>query len=219
MDYSPLIISIKTSVIATVLAFILGIIAANKVRKTLKFRGIIDGIFTLPMVLPPTVLGFFLLIVLGKNSFIGKIFSLIDISIIFSWQATVIAATVVAFPLMYRTTLSAFEQIDENLIYAAQTLGLSEVSIFWKVIFPNSISGIIGGTILAFARALGEFGATMMIAGNIRGKTQTLAIAIYTSVQNGDRTTAYIWTVVIMIISFTMIILMNYFNHYQKMKK
>ncbi len=219
MDYSPLIISLKTSILATLLTFLLGMFAANKVRKVKRFRGFLDGIFILPMVLPPTVLGFFLLILFGNNSIVGNLLSFLHVDIIFSWKATVVASTVVAFPLMYRTTLSAFDEIDENIIYAAQTLGMSEFKIFWQIIFPNSRSGILGGTIMAFARALGEFGATMMIAGNIQGKTQTIPIAIYTAVQGGDRLTAYRWTLVVMLFSFTMMVLMNYFNRHQKLKR
>lgn len=219
MDHSPLVISLKTSIVATLLAFILGLFMANKVRKIKRFRGLLDGIFTLPMVLPPTVLGFFLLIVFGKNSLIGKVLNSMHIEIIFSWEATVIAASVVSFPLIYRTTLSAFDEIDENIIHAAQTLGMSNLKIFWTIIIPNSISGILGGGIMAFARALGEFGATMMIAGNIKGETQTIPIAIYTAVQSGNREVAYRWTLIIMILSFTMIMVMSYFNKCQKMKK
>lgn len=219
MDYSPLVISLKTSIVATLLAFILGLFMANKVRKIKRFRGLLDGIFTLPMVLPPTVLGFFLLIIFGKNSLVGRVLNSMHIEIIFSWEATVIAASVVAFPLIYRTTLSAFDEIDENIIHAAQTLGMSNLKIFWTIIIPNSISGILGGGIMAFARALGEFGATMMIAGNIKGETQTIPIAIYTAVQSGNREVAYRWTLIIMILSFTMIMVMSYFNKCQKMKK
>lgn len=219
MDYSPLVISLKTSIVATLLAFILGLFMANKVRKIKRFRGLLDGIFTLPMVLPPTVLGFFLLIIFGKNSLIGRVLNSMHIEIIFSWEATVIAASVVAFPLIYRTTLSAFDEIDENIIHAAQTLGMSNLKIFWTIIIPNSISGILGGGIMAFARALGEFGATMMIAGNIKGETQTIPIAIYTAVQSGNRKVAYRWTLIIMLLSFTMIMVMSYFNKHQKMKK
>ncbi|SJZ58852.1 molybdate ABC transporter permease subunit [Garciella nitratireducens] len=219
MDYSPLIISLRTSLTATFLAFLLGLFAASKVRKLKRFRGFFDGIFTLPMVLPPTVLGFFLLLFLGKNSIVGKVLYSFHIEMIFSWEATVLAATTVAFPLVYRTVLSAFDQLDENMIYAAQTLGMRDLKIFWKIIIPNSLSGILGGTIMAFARALGEFGATMMIAGNIHGKTQTIPIAIYTAVQSGDRITAYKWTLIIMIFSFVMMMWMNYFNHHQRQKR
>lgn len=184
-----------------------------------RFRGLIDGIFTLPMVLPPTVLGFFLLILFGKNSILGRFLGTLNINVIFSWEATVISAAVVAFPLMYRSTLSSFDDVDENLIFAAQTLGMSNIKIFWTVILPNALSGIMGGIILAYARALGEFGATMMLAGNIKGKTQTIPIAIYSAVQSGDRATAYKWTFVIIVISFVMIIGMNYFNQHQRVQK
>ena len=218
MDYSSLIISLKTSVLATLLAFITGLFAASKVRKIKRFRGITDGILILPMVLPPTVLGFFLLVILGKNSIMGRFLNIFNVNIIFSWAATVIAATVVAFPLMYRSTLSAFDDIDENIIYAAKTLRMNDLKIFWQIIFPNSLSGIMSGTILGFARALGEFGATMMIAGNIKGETQTIPIAIYSAVQGGDKATAYNWTMVIMTISFTMIIFMNYLNRHKNQK-
>ena len=146
-----------------------------------KWRGLIDSIFTLPLVLPPTVLGFFLLLICGKNGTVGKLFALMGKNIIFTWSATVIAAIVVAFPMMYRSARSAFEQIDTNLIAAAKTLGLSNWKIFYKIAIPLAWPGIIGGVVLSFARALGEFGATMMIAGNIPGKTQTMPLAIYLS--------------------------------------
>lgn len=216
MDLSPLFISIKTAVLATVITFFLGLYAARYVINLERYQGIIDGIFTLPLVLPPTVVGFFLLILLGKNSWIGSFLAQFDLSVVFSWEATVIASTVVAFPLMYRTARGAFEQIDHNLISAARTLGMSEEKIFWRVILPLSWSGIAAGTVLAFARALGEFGATIMLAGNIPGRTQTMATAIYSAVQAGDRDTAYVWAVVIIIISFVIMILMNYWSNIQK---
>ena len=216
MDLAPLFISLKTAVLATILTFFFGLYGARYVMKLERYQGIIDGIFTLPLVLPPTVVGFFLLIVLGKNSLIGKFLLQFDFSIVFSWEATVIASTVVAFPLMYRTTRGAFEQVDHNLISAARTLGMSEEKIFWRIILPLSWSGIAAGTVLAFARALGEFGATIMLAGNIPGKTQTMATAIYSAVQAGDHETAYVWAIVIIIISFVIMILMNYWSNLQK---
>lgn len=215
MNLSPLWISLKTASAATLITFFTGIFAAYAVVKLKHFKGIIDGIFTLPMVLPPTVLGFFLLLIFGKNSFLGRFLLEFNITIVFSWTATVISATVVAFPLMYRTTRGAFEQIDMNLVYAAQTLGMSEFKIFWKVIFPNAWCGIAAGTILSFARALGEFGATIMIAGNIPGKTQTISTAVYTAVQAGDRATAYKWVGIILCISFSVMMLMNYWTNHQ----
>lgn len=219
MDYSPLIISLKTALASTFITFFLGIFVAYKVVKLKKFKGIIDGIFTLPMVLPPTVVGFFLLLIFGRNGWFGQLLLSIDIKIVFSWTATVISATVVAFPLMYRTTRGAFEQIDMNLVYAARTLGMSEIKIFWRIVFPNAWCGIMAGTILAFARALGEFGATIMIAGNIPGRTQTMSTAIYSAVQAGDRETAYKWVAVILVISFSVIMLMNFWNNHQANSK
>ena len=173
-------------------------------------RGLIDGVFTLPLILPPTVIGFFLLLICGKNGFVGKIFMRFNKNIIFSWSATVIAATVVAFPMMYRTCRSAFEQIDKNMISAARTLGLSETKIFFKIAIPLAWPGIIGGLVLSFARALGEFGATLMIAGNIPGKTQTMPVAIFFAVEGGDMNKAMLWVLIIVAISFIMIFLLNY---------
>lgn len=209
MDISPLFISLKTALLATAITFFLGLYAARFVMKLSRFKGIIDGIFTLPLVLPPTVVGFFLLIICGKNSIIGQILLKFDRSIIFSWSASVIAAAVVSFPLMYRTGRGAFEQLDTNIIYAARTLGLSEQKIFWKIIMPNCLPGIAAGTILAFARALGEFGATIMVAGNIPGKTQTMSSAVYSAVQAGNRGLAYKWVLIIITISFVTIFLLN----------
>ena len=129
--------------------------------------------------------------------------------VVFSFAGTVAAAVVVSFPLMYRTARSAFEQMDKNLIYAGETLGLSDYKIFWKIIFPNCFPGIAGGTILAFARALGEFGATIMLAGNIPGRTQTAAVAVYAAMQNGNRVQAYQWVAVMVLISFVSVLLVN----------
>lgn len=177
-----------------------------------RFRGLMDSIFTLPMVLPPTVVGFFLLLLVGKNSPLGQFLLAFDIQLVFSWGATVISAAVVSFPMMYRTTLGAIQQMDRNLIYAGRTLGMSEVKIFWLVTVPACRKGIAAGTILAFARAIGEFGATMMVAGNIPGRTQTLSTAVYTAMQAGDRAASFRWVLIILAISFPMIILMNYFT-------
>ena len=216
MDLSPLIISIKTASLATVITFVLGIYAARYIKRVKKYQGIIDGIITLPLVLPPTVVGFFLLLFLGKNSFIGQFLNIFDINIIFSWPATVITATVVSFPLMYRTTRAAFEQVDRDLIAAARTLGASEERIFWKIILPLTKPSIIAGTILSFARALGEFGATIMLAGNIPGKTQTMATAIYSAVQANDQESAFIWAFIIIIFSLIVMVVMNYWLKKQK---
>lgn len=216
-DWTPLIISIKTTFTATTITFLLGIsVAWYVVKNNFKHKGLLDSIFTLPMVMPPTVLGFFLLIILGKRGIIGTLLNKIDVNIIFSWSATVIAAVVVAFPLMYKTSKGAFEQIDKNLINAARTMGVSERKIFWKIVIPLAWPGIAAGTVLAFARALGEFGATLMIAGNIPHKTQTIPIAIYFSAEGGDMQTAMNWVLIIFVVSLTTMILMNYWGEYQK---
>ena len=211
MDFSPLWISLKTAFLATIITSIIGIFISYKVANYKgRGRGFIDGIFTLPLILPPTVIGFFLLLICGKNGFVGKIFMSFNKNIIFSWSPTVIAATVVAFPMMYRTCRSAFEQIDKNMISAARTLGLSETKIFFKIAMPLAWPGIIGGLVLSFARALGEFGATLMIAGNIPGKTQTMPVAIFFAVEGGDMNKAMLWVLIIVAISFIMIFLLNY---------
>ena len=211
MDFSPLWISLKTAFLATIITSIIGIFVSYKMANYKgRGRGLIDGIFTLPLILPPTVIGFFLLLLCGKNGFVGKIFMNFNKNIIFSWSATVIAATVVAFPMMYRTCRSAFEQIDKNMISAARTLGLSETKIFFKIAIPLAWPGIIGGLVLSFARALGEFGATLMIAGNIPGRTQTMPVAIFFAVESGDMNKAILWVLIIVAISFVMIFLLNY---------
>ncbi|HEY8805313.1 MAG TPA: molybdate ABC transporter permease subunit [Clostridium sp.] len=206
-EYSPLWISIKTSITATFIVFFIGIAVAWFMASYKgKARGVLDGILTLPMVLPPTVVGFILLLIIGKNFPIGKLLSGFGINLIFTWFATVIAATVVAFPLMYRTCVGAFSQIDVNVINAARTLGVSEWKIFWKVAVPLAWPGIAAGTVLAFARALGEFGATIMVAGSIPGETQTIPIAIYFAVVAGETGNAIKWVVLIFIISLTVMV-------------
>lgn len=212
MDWSPLFISIKTALVATIITFFLGIFAAQKVlRANSKLSWILDGLFTLPLVLPPTVAGFFLLILFGKKGVIGGPLASMGIDIVFTWYATVIAAVVISFPLMYRSAKAAFEQIDQNLVYAGRTLGMSEIMIFWKVILPLSWPGIAAGGILAFSRAIGEFGATIMIAGNIPKVTQTMPVAIYMAVQGNNMDKAKLWVVIIVVIAFVAILFMNFF--------
>lgn len=210
MDWSPLAISLKTSLAGTAFAVLLGVPAARLVsRRSGRTRALLDGLFTLPMVLPPTVLGFFLLLLFGRNSPVGQALLAIGIRIIFSWEATVITAAVVAFPLVYRTTRASFEQLDRSVLNAARTLGLGEREIFFRLMIPMSKPGIAGGVILGFARALGEFGATLMLAGNIPGRTQTIPVAIYFAVEGGDPGSALAWVVIIVLISFSVIALMN----------
>ena len=216
-EWMPFIISIKTALTATMITFFLGIFAANKINKiNPKHKGILDSLFTLPMVLPPTVIGFFLLVILGRNGFIGKMLYSVGINVIFSWGATVIAAGVVSFPLMYSTAKGAFEQKDKNILNAAQTMGVSNFKIFWKIMIPLAWPGIAAGTILSFARALGEFGATLMIAGNIPGKTQTIPLAIYFAAEGGDIQGALTWVYTIFGISLFTMIMMNFWNNYQR---
>ena len=216
MDFSPLWISLKVAVCATVFTFLLGLLSARLVISLRACKALIDGIFSLPMVLPPTVVGFFLLIIFGKNSLLGGLLLKMGISVLFTWQGAVIAAVVVSFPIMYRTARGALEQVDVNLIYAARTLGMSEAKIFFRIQLPAAWPGVAAATILAFARAVGEFGATIMLAGNIPGRTQTMSVAIYTAVQSGDRSLAYYWVAIIMGISFFTIFLMNYWMGYQE---
>lgn len=213
MDISPLIISIKTSLVATLITFILGIIISYKIFWYKgRYESLIDTMLTLPLVLPPTVVGFFILITIGKNGPVGMILKTIDINLIFTWTATVISAVIVSFPIMYRSLKSSFEQIDNNIIFAAKTLGLSEKEIFMKIMLPISYPGIIGAVILSFARAIGEFGATLMIAGNIPGKTQTMPIAIFFAVESGDMNKAMIWVMIIIGISAIVITISNFIS-------
>lgn len=216
-DFSPLWISLKTSAVATIITLILGVAAAWVVAAyTKKTKGIIDAILTLPMILPPTVVGFILLVIFGKKGLLGKFLEQMDISIIFSWSATVIAATVVSFPLMYKTLRASFENIDSNILDAARILGASELMVLFKIAIPVSWTGIVAGIILAFARSLGEFGATLMVAGNIPGKTQTIPVAIYFDVEGGNMSRAYLWVALIFSISLTVMILMNYWTGQRK---
>lgn len=212
-DFSPFWISIKTALLSTVITFFIGIVVSYWIANYRgRFKGLIDGLITLPLILPPTVVGFFLLLLCGKNGPIGKILAHFDFSLIFSWEATVISAIVVSFPMMYRSTRAAFEQIDYNLISAARTLGLSEFKIFYKVAIPLAYPGIIGGVVLAFARAMGEFGATLMLAGNIPGRTQTMPLAIFFAAEGGDMKTALIWVLIIVLFSLIMILCLNYWS-------
>nr|WP_023976439.1 molybdate ABC transporter permease subunit [Clostridium beijerinckii] len=216
MDFSPSWISIKTATLSTVITFFLGIIVSYWMSNFKgKSKGIIDGVFTLPLILPPTVVGFFLLLICGKNGPIGKLLDLFNTSLIFSWSATVIAAIVVSFPMMYRTTRSAFEQIDINILSAARTLGLSEFKIFYKIAIPLAMPGIIGGLVLSFARAMGEFGATLMLAGNIPGKTQTMPLAIFFAAEGGDMQKAILWVIIIVTLSLFLILILNYWSEVQ----
>ncbi len=213
MDWAPLWISLETAVPATIITFFLGIFTAHRIKRmNSRTAHILDVMFTLPLVLPPTVIGFLLLQLLGKNGFLGRPLTDIGIQIIFTRSAAVIAAVVISFPLMYRSAKAAFEQVDQNLIYAARTVKMSELQIFWRVILPIALPGVASGTILAFARALGEFGATLMIAGNIPGKTQTMPLAIYMAIQSGEEGRAAVWAGLLLVLSFFLILFLNRFT-------
>jgi molybdate transport system permease protein len=215
MDLSPIFISIKTASVAIVITFFLGLLAAHLVIKmrSNKLKMVIDGVLTLPLVLPPTVTGFFLLMIFGVRRPIGRfLLDFFSIKIVFSWPATIIAAVVISFPLMYRAARGAFEQVDENYIMAARTLGMSETRIFWTVTMPLALPGVASGGILAFARGLGEFGATAMIAGNIQNLTRTLPLAIYSEVSAGNMEDAMKYVYIVILLSFVVIVLLNYFT-------
>ncbi len=210
IDLSPLWISLRIAAIATVLAFGLGIAAAQFMQGYRgRWRSLLDSLFLAPMVLPPTVLGFLLLLLLGKNGPLGPLMGAAGVNVVFTWYAAVITATVVAFPLMYKTVLGGLEQIDGSVQQAARTLGATEWQLFWCITLPLALPGIGAGTALAFTRALGEFGATLMLAGNIPGKTQTLPMAIFFAVEAGALREAALWTGVILGISLGGLVLMN----------
>ena len=222
LDWSPLIISLKTGLVATFLSFFLGIYTARKMMKAgPRTKAIMDGILTLPMVLPPTVAGFFLLLIFSRRRPVGiLLYEQFGIKVVQTWLGCILAAVVISFPLMYRNARAAFEQIDVNLVYAARTLGMSEFKIFWKVVLPTAGPGVISGTILTFARALGEYGATSMLAGNIPGKTSTISQRIAMVLQDGDYATAGIWVVIVMVIAFAAILCINFvMNRNQKYTK
>ena len=211
MDWYPLYNSLRIAAISCALVFFTGIFAAYYVARLPRaVKGILDVILTLPMVLPPTVAGFFLLLLFSRRRPVGIfLYETFDIKVVQTWLGCIIAATVIAFPLMYRNARAAFEQVDVNLIYAGRTLGMSEMAIFWKVVVPTAGPGIISGTILTFARALGEYGATSMLAGNIPKKTATISQRIAMVVQDGDYMTAGVWVIIVMLIAFGVIVLMN----------
>lgn len=213
LDWSPLIISIKTGIVATIISFFLGIFTARKVMGiSERARSLVDGILTLPMVLPPTVAGFILLLVFSpRRSLGGFLDGTFDIRLVHTWLGCIIAAAVIAFPLMYRNARAAFEQVDINLIYAARTLGMKDRDIFYKIVMPVSAPGVLSGVILTFARAMGEYGATSMLAGNIPGKTATISQRIAMVISDNDYLTAGVWVVIVSLIGIIVIYAMNRF--------
>jgi molybdate transport system permease protein len=198
----PLLLTLKVAAWATVVALVAGM-AAGFALARLRFPGreTLDAVLTLPMVLPPTVLGYYLLVVLGRNGILGRwLDESFGVTLIFTWQGAVIAAAIVAFPLVFKAARAAFESVDANLEKAARSLGYGELKVFLRVTLPLAWHGILAGTMLAFARAMGEFGATLMIAGSLPGRTQTLSIAIYEAVAAGEDRTAHLFVLVASII-------------------
>ena len=209
MDLSPLWITLKVSLAATVFVFITGIAAAWGVNNLKRGKAVIDAVFSLPLVLPPTVVGFILLIALGSNSPIGKLCETFGTRLVFTWQGAAIASAFVSFPVMYRGIRGALEQVDINMIQAGRTLGMKEFTILRKVMLPVAAPGIIASVVLSFARCLGEFGATLMVAGNLPGKTQTMSIAVYTAMQSSNRELAFKWVLIIVFYSLFILVVMN----------
>lgn len=210
MDWYPLLNSLRIAAISCVIVFFLGILAAYYVAKLPRvIKGILDVILTLPMVLPPTVVGYFLLLVFGVQRPVGMLLDSIGFRFVMTWYGGILAAAVVAFPLMYRTARGAFESFDETLAYSGQTLGLSNTFIFWRVRMPYCRQGILAGTVLAFARALGEYGATSMLIGYTPGKTATISTSVYQYWRTNDDESAMIWVLVNLAISAVVLLAVN----------
>ena len=204
IDLLPILLTLKVAGLATFTALFAGVATAYLLMR-FRFPGsnFIDAAITLPLVLPPTVLGYYLIVILGRNGMLGKwLLKYFGISLMFSWQGAVVAASVVCLPLIYKTAKAAFEAVDISYEHAARTLGASEMTIFWRICFPLAWRGILAGTMLAFARAMGEFGATLMIAGNLPARTQTLSTAIYAAVQAGNDNLANILVGIASLVGF-----------------
>ena len=222
IDWSPLWISLRTAAATIVIVFFIGVIIAWWVERlqSQSLKIFADAVITLPMVLPPTVAGFFLLYFFGNNRFLGQlIYQLTGIKIAFSWLATVLAAAVISLPLMYRSARGALSQVDKGMLEAARSLGMTEWRIFWRIHLPNALPGIIAGGLLAFARGLGEFGATAMIAGNIAGRTRTLPLAVYSAVAAGDWDAAGWYVAVIVGICLLVVIGLNIYLYKTKQQQ
>jgi molybdate transport system permease protein len=210
---SPLYISMKTVLVSTSITFFMGIAAARwMVNYSGRFRSLIDGLFLLPIVLPPTVIGLGLLLLFGSQGPLGKLLALFNTTIIFSWPATVVTAVIVSFPLMYMTARGGFEQVDSNIENSARTLGAGEWRVFWTVTMPLSWPTVMAATILSFTRALGEFGATLMLAGNLPGKTTTIPVAIYFKIQSGKMNEALALTFIVFLFAMLSLAMLAYWK-------
>ena len=220
INLSPLWLSFKTAAIATVIVFICGVFLARVIsRNSFYGKSIVEAVILLPLVLPPTVVGFGLLYLFGKNGFLGQLLSnWFDVQIIFSWYAVIIAAVVVSFPLMYQSASAAFQQYELNIENAAYTMGASRWRVFWTISFPLAWPGLLSGLVLSFARALGEFGATLMLAGYIPNVTDTIPLAIYFAVESGNMEMAKFWVVVIILLGFGAILWLNWWSKRHMMR-
>ena len=218
MDLFPLYNSIRIAAISTFIVFFTGIFAAYYIAKTPKaIKGILDVVLTLPLVLPPTVIGYLLLRLLGPKRPLGAwVLATFDLKLTMTWWSAIFATVVVIFPLMYRTARGAFESFDETLAYSAQTLGLSNTYIFWRIRMPNCRQGILAGTVLAFARALGEYGATSMLCGYTPGHTATISTTVYQLWRLNDDAAAFRWVMVNLLISFFVLLTINLLEQRQK---
>lgn len=211
MEWFPLYNSIRIAAISTVIIFFVGIFAAYYIAKAPRLiKGVLDVLLTLPLVLPPTVVGYLLLRVLGPKRIIGAWFlQVFELKLTMTWWSAIFATTVVIFPLMYRTARGAFESFDETLSYSAQSLGLSNTYIFWRIRMPYCKQGILAGSVLAFARALGEYGATSMICGYTPGRTATISTTVYQLWRTNDDSRAFRWVLVNLAISFVVLLAVN----------
>lgn len=216
-DWSPVFLSLKVAVLAVLLVAVIGVPLARLMARV-EFHGkdIVEAALTLPLVLPPSVVGYGLLMCIGKNSPLGQLLDSFGITLIFTWYAAIIASSVVSFPLMYQSVKAAFQSVDQTLEEAARTLGATEPRVFFTITLPLAWPGIVSGIVLSFARALGEFGATLMVAGNIPGRTQTIPLAIFFAVDAGDNATAGTLVLLTTIFSFLVILWVNTWSRQQR---
>lgn len=217
MDWYPLWNSLRIAAISSVIVFFLGIFFAYYVAKLPRvLKGVLDVILTLPLVLPPTVVGYFLLLLFGVTRPLGQLLGTMGIRFVMTWYGGIVTASVVAFPLMYRTARGAFESFDNTLAYSGQTLGLSNTFIFWRIRMPYCRQGILAGAVLAFARALGEYGATSMLIGYTPGRTATISTSVYQYWRTGDDRSAMIWVLINLAISAVVLLSVNLLEKKQK---
>jgi len=216
-DWSPVFLSLKVAVLAVTAVTVVGVpLARLMARSEFYGKDIVEAVLTLPLVLPPSVVGYGLLMCIGKNSILGQALGKMGIVLIFTWYAAILASSVVAFPLMYQSAKAAFQGVDQNLEDAARTLGAGEIRVFFTITLPLAWPGIVSGIVLSFARALGEFGATLMVAGNIPGVTQTIPLAIFFAVDAGDNATVNTLVLLTTIFSFLVILWVNTWSRRQR---